>query len=357
MACYVHPVKLPPAAESTQLAPDGNTRAIWFHDGSIRLQHTNKTTTTILSAGKDVIKIAFSPSLQWLAFSNAVDDCVIQIWDLNINVCAGKHVLNGRSSGSGLQLVFSPDSRHLALIPMQGRLMMLCADDWSAPIRTIGHCSCAAFSYDSRILVGCSHNGSAAMWSTATYERAGYVTALGASVFCVASSPITDMFAFSGRVFSDGVVVIAAVSSDGTASVKHALRAHTGVATTLAFSPCGRRLVSVGWHGNLLVWEVATGTAIARAHMPPNVNIHPCFVSNANQLVVNTGDKELRILVLCPWSDHTHYLFGQRFKTRVFQLMCVRAQLMPKWNVNIPIELWLMVMAHLSVCAIENLLL
>jgi WD40 repeat protein len=71
---------------------------------------------------------------------------------------------------------------------------------------------------------------------------------------------------------------------------------HAATATSVAFSPDGRRLFSGGNDGALRVWDVATGEAVTALHVPSGTVSALRFTHGGKRLAVSFADTQLRFL-------------------------------------------------------------
>lgn len=182
-----------------------------------------------------------------------------------------------------------------------------------------------------------------------------------------------------GQLLAAGCFKVINIFDTSNINSRPRMLCQTGGMRSLAFSPCDRQLASLHYQ-TVRMWDVATGACVHTLQMPsisppktvrtwdmplppgvcevvPLVNnfMDAFYISQGKQLIATTYTGDIHTWTLCKWSDHTHHLFGPDLKRYVFQLMCVRARLAADDNrVYLPIELWLMVMAHLSLCIAES---
>src|SRR4029078_2249307 len=75
-----------------------------------------------------------------------------------------------------------------------------------------------------------------------------------ASTFGLAFSPDGQLMAAAGLKGE------ATIWETGNWTVRHVVRAHSGIVRSLAFSPDGRWLVTIGFDGSIALWDRATWT-------------------------------------------------------------------------------------------------
>lgn len=179
-------------------------------------------------------------------------------------------------------------------------------DDWVTSVN---------FSADGSRLVTASADRTAAIWSAETGRRLGVLSGHEAAVLRAVFSP-------------DGALV-ATGSADHTARLWNVqtswqtgsrrcctpfgapLRGHTDSVGGVTFSPSGDRLVTTGAGLHLLtgagrdsaiiVWDVATGHALARMRPHENQALSVAFTPDGRSLITGSADHTARIFEAFPW--------------------------------------------------------
>ena len=299
--------------------------------------------------------VSLSPCAPLLA-TTRIGSSEVHVWDLTANTQAT--VLRGHTN-SVLFTVFSPDGRLLASTSLDRTIRLWRTDDWT-DIVLVGHnngfSSSVEFSQDNRWLV--ARLGEAVgLWRISPNLEVTPAGSMDAPRYVnqVAVHPEGQALAFCTfkEEVNDNPIRIVDVVNNMVGGVRHKLHGHTEPVYSLVFSPCGRRLASGS--DDVRLWDVATGACVRvlQRHMNNVLRVlRIVYVSQGKQLVTTTVGGTIRVWTVCPWNDHTNRLFGQDLKRRVFALMCVRARLPSK--LFLPMEVWLMVMEHLSKCLRPN---
>ena len=356
-----------------RMSRDGNTMAICLENGDLLLQntHSGKTIATLPQGapyGKTVA-IVFSPDERWLAvcvatthlsslFVDPVDPGVIHVWDRKNNTCVTTH--DTPFIGLHHSFGFSPDSRLLTsgIDLFSGTVQLWCVDNNWFITRVLdnrlpGGIADASFSCDSRTLLcagdilvlwSIPHNPIDAITARRTdrLEPLHYVP----SVCRVEFSPVdAAVFAIGS---ADRGIYIAHIREDNTISVQRRFCDYTlDSVVRLSFSPCGRQLASRSLTCDMRVWDVASGKCLyTLPNTDRSVDHDITFLTNGQQLVVTRYVGELRVIMLCKWSERTHHLFCPDFRRRVVWVLCARARL-AKAEQNMPYDIWRMIFQSL----------
>ena len=145
-------------------------------------------------------------------------------------------------------------------------------------------CDCStylAFSTDSTLLLAAQMKWHVEVWSVETGTRIEHVDLYNGSITAIACSPDNRLLAAAGRggplptrweeecsadiVYEPSITLWDRDSSAEIARFR-SIAMHT---YALCFSPCGRRLASVGNDAALRIWEVPTGRLVATMHPLP----------------------------------------------------------------------------------------
>jgi WD40 repeat protein len=206
--------------------------------------------------------VAFSPDGRYLVTGKSNQGVgVVQVWDAR----TGREVRTpGSQRGGIIGVVFSPDGRHLASASSDGWVKL-----WDAtrleetsleeepevpefPVRLPGPSLTVAFSPDSRRLATGSEKNTVKIWDVETgVEIQKLWGEHSGEVYAVAFSPVDGrLIATAGE---DSAVKI---WDSQTGELKRSFRGHTGLVSSLAFSPDGSRLVSGSRDKTAKVWDM-----------------------------------------------------------------------------------------------------
>ncbi|MFN8497245.1 MAG: WD40 repeat domain-containing protein [Anaerolineae bacterium] len=201
---------------------------------------------------------AFSPDGTRVV--TASEDNTARVWEVGswrlLSELSGRNGHSGRVS----HVAFSPDNRLILTTSADntGRVWDAVSGDLKASL--VGHTSYVvdgAFSPDSRAVITAGLDGVARVWDAATGRELAVLRGHTAGVF-------STMFDKTGQFAITS-------SGDGTARIWQAptrpslyeMRATDGL-TTLAFSPTGGLLATVGRDGGAQVWNTGNGQVVAR---------------------------------------------------------------------------------------------
>jgi WD40 repeat protein/tRNA A-37 threonylcarbamoyl transferase component Bud32 len=235
---------------------------------------------------------------------------LVKLWEASTGRLAGE--LRG---GDGVGVAFSPDGRRLAVTSSGGT-----AEVWEVAARKraftlAGHKGppgqgrtvwAVAFSPDGKWLVTASEDETVKVWDAATGKELRTLRGLASGVTCEAFSPNgRRLAAGSGSNLGDprpgdGVVKVWSTNDWREALT---LRGHAGSVNGLAFSPDGRRLVSVGGGGpgpadkpgEIKVWEARTGQELLRLSGPGSHIPSVAFSPDGRYLATGTSAGTIKL--------------------------------------------------------------
>jgi WD40 repeat protein len=194
----------------------------------------------------------------------------IEVWNLEtgnmdrVLVESGVVTSSGSSDETVDALTFSNRGQLLVAGHRGGWLRLWDTQNWT--VRRLsahtGTIACVVFSRDYRYLATASHDNTARIWRTRTWESERVLAWHGSCVSAVAFSPNCEIIATGSF---DNTVGIWELRFGRLCRV---LTGHTAWVTDVAYLPDGVRVASASYDGTLRLWNILTGrcTAILKGH-------------------------------------------------------------------------------------------
>jgi WD40 repeat protein/tRNA A-37 threonylcarbamoyl transferase component Bud32 len=252
-------------ATSVAFSPDGQRFATGGADQTVVVwdRATGQKVCTCRGHAGEVLAVVFPAE----GLASAAADGTVKVWE----AATGREV---RSVGLGVSPVrraaFSAGGRHLATAG-DDQVVRLWEATTGQALHTLGgHKDVLhrlAFSPDGQRLASADAAGIVKLWDTATGQALLTLRAGASVVRCVGFSPDGRRLAWAGADATVKVWDIPAtlLSWPGDREVEVealTLLGHTGVITSLAFSPDSQRLVSAGADQAVKVWDTRTGEEV-----------------------------------------------------------------------------------------------
>jgi WD40 repeat protein len=267
----------PTSTSSIAFSSDGNTIALGgfnnlnFGTGNVRfwdLAGDRITGTPIIADDGSVNALAYSPDGHYLATVDGYNN--VSLWDVAGHSLVGASSLHGHSSLMS-SVAFSPDGQHFATCSADRSILIWSLKPFTEASQLLGPSfgggSQVAYSPDGTRMVSGSQ-GTTAIWNaqTGTLLRS---LPLGShnALFSAAFSP-------DGKILATGdnnanIILWNAVTGAQLTTLQNG---HTGSASglfpnetliyLLAFSPDGHYLLSGSYGGQIVLWDVASHSAV-----------------------------------------------------------------------------------------------
>lgn len=270
-------------------SPDGRTLASGSAQGTVKLWDVatgHEIDTWSAHPGQAVACVAFSPDGSILASAGGVAVPEVKFWDVETRRLG--HTLRGHT-GPIWDLAFSPDGGTLASAASDGDVIVWDVrrgKDVQRLHASSGPLWSVAFSPDGRTLASGSM-GSCQLWDVASWGKVKTIETPNQRNY-VAFSPDAKRLAIGG-----GTQI--GLYDATTAQLLHRMGAQCLWIGSLAFSPDGKILVSVGADHRVTLWDVATGHRRASFddHTDPVLSVS--FSPDGRTLATGSEDRSLRL--------------------------------------------------------------
>ena len=267
---------------SVGYSPDGAVVATSSAGGGVRLFRATDDRLLHVLAHRGATTVAFAPGGRMVA-SGATDGSV-HVWD----VPTGRLIATVGHSGAIVSLDFTRDGQTLLTGSTDGAAL------WNAAtglkLRSFANGQAlrgALLSPDDALTLTWTGGNVARVYETASgravagLEQAGEITD-------AQFAPTGDTVATSGR---RNVYIWDA----GTWERRHLLEGHTAAVRALAYSPDGRRLVSVGVDGAARVWDVGKGLLAGTLIGHAGVLIDTAYSPDGSFIATASADRTARV--------------------------------------------------------------
>ncbi|KAF9153790.1 hypothetical protein BG015_002614 [Linnemannia schmuckeri] len=232
-----------------EYSPDGQRAASGHSTGRIQLWDANSGDLgiTIRNSPRSINCVAFSPDGQWIISSG--EDRVIHLCDSSTGLLMSSfpghayYVLSCAFSPNGLQIASRDNSGVVRLWDMNSRTMTLDPKERSSGVLTV------VYSPNGRTILSCSGGPSIQRWSTP----------IGTSEpNAINSSEIIKTFALSpnGLQIATNVQENIQLWDCQTDSIERTLIGLSREVSIMAYSPCGRWIVSASWDKTVYLWDL-----------------------------------------------------------------------------------------------------
>ncbi|KAF9899728.1 hypothetical protein EC991_008420, partial [Linnemannia zychae] len=217
-----------------------------------KIQVTNAVTGEsgqVLNNKSEVFYMAFSPNRQWIVTSSI--DSILRLWDISSgllisNFSGHNHVIyTCNFSPGGFQIASGDYECFVRLWEIDTSRAILDLD------RPTGYGFSVTYSPDGRSILSHSNGQEVQEWDSRTGVFAPLQLKITANVSSLKLSPNCNQIAIG---HGNGTIQVLSLQAE---IAERILLGHTQGIHQLAYSPCGRWVVSIGWDGGRL-WDLDT---------------------------------------------------------------------------------------------------
>jgi WD40 repeat protein len=272
-------------------SPDGKRLTSVAHDHTLRWWDisTGKEIKALPIAGGDIRFARFSPDGSRLATVTTV----LQVWDAATGRLCWEAAAPANVKGLGLNVVWSPDARHLAAGGADGLLhvwdVVTGRELFAKPCNMYRYP--VAFSPDGRHVATAEMDFTVHVWEVATGAETVVLRGHEDTCTAISYSPDGQRIA-TGSIFRENQVRLWNAATGAQLGVG---TGHDNEVNVLVFSPDGRRLASGSMDQTVRLWDGFTCRPLARLEGHTNLVQHLAFSPDGARLVSASMDQTLRL--------------------------------------------------------------
>jgi WD40 repeat protein/serine/threonine protein kinase len=297
----IRTLRQPSPLTSVAYSPDGTRLATTAHDRTLRIwdSESGKELATLRGHNQVCFKVAFSPDGKSLA--TVSEDNSAKLWDAvtlqeRITLRGHKREVHG--------VAFSRDSLWLATASMDRTIKIWDAtQERSALTIHDQRDAVLGLSFDSkgRQIAAAGTDATVRIYDADSGRMVRQFVSLKDPIWSVAYSPESNVIATgSGHWLKPDVRGQITLWDTSTGEVIGRMRAHAGLAKSVAFSPDGKHIASAGGEhfkepGVVKVWDTATGAEILRCE-GHSAGLNQVAYSPDGQFLASTGWDNLVIV-------------------------------------------------------------